>query len=322
MKKKWVFNILRILVSLGLIVFLFWLMRESLGEVALVIKKADKLILFASFLFTIFGIILLGVRLKVIMKAQHLKVNLKEAVSFTFIGQFFSNFLPTTTGGDIVKAYYVSKKTGKTIHSIACIIMDRLLGTFTLVVMMLMASFLVKEIFLTKPIKIFLIAMLIMSFVVILVLFSKKTAKKVPAITSILKRFNAEEKMKGLYEVVYNYKKQPVMLLNAIFLSIFLQSAMFYSVYLIMRSLNFSTSLKLVFLWMPIISTLSMAPSINGLGIREGSFVFFFGGLMGKEGAFALSLLWLALNFAVSLIGGILYVFGNQYQIGKVMKGA
>jgi hypothetical protein len=127
--------------------------------------------------------------------------------------------------------------------------------------------------------------------------------------------------MKALYEIIYNYKKHPALIINAIFISLLLQCVMFYSVYLIARSLNFCIPVKIVFLLMPIITTAAMAPSINGLGVREGSFVFFFGPFVGKHGAFAISLIWLALNFGVSVIGGVLYLFNRQYKIDKIPKG-
>jgi hypothetical protein len=40
--------------------------------------------------------------------------------------------------------------------------------------------------------------------------------------------------------------------------------------------------------------------------------VFFFGPLVGKEGAFALAIMWLAINVCLSFIGGILYLFGTK----------
>lgn len=320
MNKKSAFNILRIVISAGLILFLFWLMRNSFGNVVLAIKKTDKLILFFAFLSLILGLSLLGVRLKFIMRTQHLNITLKEAISLTFIGHFFNNFLPTAVGGDLVKAYYISKDTGKKMAAIACIILDRLLGTFTLILMVLFTYLFVKEAFYNKSIIIFLVIAVAISFILCLVLFSRRTARRIPFIGIIVKKFNLTERMKGLYEIIYNYKSQPTLILNAISLSILLQVVFFYAVYLVIKGLNFSVPVKWVFLVMPIISTVSMAPSINGLGVREGSFVFFFGTRMGKEGAFALSLLWLGLNFSASLIGGILYLFKKDAKVKEVLK--
>lgn len=316
MNKKALFNFLRIFVSAGLVLFLFWIMRDSIGDVASTIKRANRPLLLVSFLLFAVTMGLFGIRLRTIMKAQNLAISLKEIVHLTFVGHFFNNFLPTTAGGDIVKAYYVSKKTGRKLHSVACILLDRLLGIFTFVIIVLIVALFVKGVFISKIIKIFLVATISGFFIIGIVLFSKRVAKKVPLLDSISRLFKAEEKMKGLYDLIYNYKAHLGLLLTAIAISLLLQSGMFCSIYLIIRSLGFSIPLKNVFLLMPIIATASMAPSINGLGVRESAFVFFFSPLVGKEGAFAISLLWLGVNFCVSLIGGGIYILSKQYGIG------
>jgi hypothetical protein len=60
---------------------------------------------------------------------------------------------------------------------------------------------------------------------------------------------------------------------------------------------------------MPIIAVLCMLPiTMNGLGIREWGFVFFFNSDIGEVGAVSLSLLYLALFLLTGLIGGIVYL--------------
>lgn len=320
MTKKSAFNILRIGISIGLILFLFWLMRGSLDDVFLAIKKIDKAILAVGFLFCILAFLLLSMRLKFIMAAQRINIANKDIISLTFIGQFFSNFLPTSIGGDLVKAYYASRTTGKNLSSIASIIFDRLLGTLTFILMALIACIFVKGVFYNRLVIMFLCITLLISLAVGLILFSRKIARRVPFLGWVFRMFNLEERMKSVYEIIYNYKHHPGLILNAVLMSFALQALMFYVIYIIIKGLNFYIPLKMVFLFMPIINTISMAPSINGLGVREGAFVLLFGPLMTKEGAFALGILWFGLNFTVSLIGGILYLFDKQYRIKGGVK--
>jgi hypothetical protein len=70
-----------------------------------------------------------------------------------------------------------------------------------------------------------------------------------------------------------------------------------------------------ILLRVPIISTLSLLPSINGLGFREGSTVVMFGPMIGKENAFAVSILWLLVLLITSLVGGIIYGLSPQFKI-------
>jgi uncharacterized membrane protein YbhN (UPF0104 family) len=68
-------------------------------------------------------------------------------------------------------------------------------------------------------------------------------------------------------------------------------------------------SLGACFLFIPIISALQLVPiSLNGFGVREGAYIFFFGSQgVGHTEAVAASLLFTLLVSAVSLSGGVLF---------------
>ncbi len=68
-------------------------------------------------------------------------------------------------------------------------------------------------------------------------------------------------------------------------------------------------SLGNVFLIMPIVTFISMIPSVGGLGVREGAMVTLFAPLVGKEIAFAASLLLLLGLLVISAIGGGIYLW-------------
>ena len=68
-------------------------------------------------------------------------------------------------------------------------------------------------------------------------------------------------------------------------------------------------SLRACFLFIPIISAVQLVPvSLNGLGVREGAYVVFFGSIgVGDTHAAAASLLFGLLVAGVSLVGGLLF---------------
>ncbi len=70
-----------------------------------------------------------------------------------------------------------------------------------------------------------------------------------------------------------------------------------------------------ILLRMPIISAVSLLPSINGLGVREGSTVVLFAPIIGKENAFVVSILWFLILFIISVAGGLIYAFSPQFKI-------
>jgi hypothetical protein len=66
---------------------------------------------------------------------------------------------------------------------------------------------------------------------------------------------------------------------------------------------------------MPMVSIASLLSSINGLGVREGSTVVFFGRMMGRENALAVGILMFAVLLIVSVIGGIIYALSPQFKM-------
>jgi uncharacterized membrane protein YbhN (UPF0104 family) len=73
---------------------------------------------------------------------------------------------------------------------------------------------------------------------------------------------------------------------------------------------------------MPIVVFISMVPSIGGLGIREGAIVAFFTPFVGRENAFAVSLLMLASLFFLSVIGGVVYFTRNVRERGVSVRAS
>jgi hypothetical protein len=54
---------------------------------------------------------------------------------------------------------------------------------------------------------------------------------------------------------------------------------------------------------------MTLIPSVNGLGIREGGFVYLLKDYMPADKAFAISILLLGTLLILGVIGGIIYAF-------------
>ena len=61
----------------------------------------------------------------------------------------------------------------------------------------------------------------------------------------------------------------------------------------------------------PMVSLLTLLPiSVNGMGVRELGTVAFLSGIADADSAKTLAFLWFAVTVAVSLLGGLVYIFG------------
>lgn len=80
-------------------------------------------------------------RLHLLLKTSDFHLPMITATRLSFIGLFFSTYLPGATGGDLVKIYYVSKgNRGMRAEAITILLFDRFLGLYALLTLPLMVA--------------------------------------------------------------------------------------------------------------------------------------------------------------------------------------
>ncbi len=309
--------ILRIAISVGLIAFLLWSMRDRFPQIAETLGRTGPILFALAVLFFIFDAgLILPLRLKLLFTGEGLDIPFGRIIQLTYIGYFFNNFMPTAVGGDIVKAYYVYKQTNRKAKSFISVFMDRFVGLFSFVGIAIIALFFSWE-NIDLALKKIVLAFALFFITAFLVVLNSAIAKVILNVLSRLKLWNMGEKLSKVYRAVHEYRNKKSIILMAIGLSAVAQSIYFSMIYLLARSLGTELPLMTVFLLMPIISVVSMLPSLGGLGLREGAMVVLFGPLIGGDNAFSVSILLLATLLIVSLVGAAIYVTASQFRIKK-----
>lgn len=69
-----------------------------------------------------------GVRLVWMLRIQGVRLSLWDSTKLTFAGNFFNFALPGTTGGDLIKAYYVTQHTHRKTEAVTTVFLDRVVG--------------------------------------------------------------------------------------------------------------------------------------------------------------------------------------------------
>jgi len=131
MSKRWM-NILRVLISAGALAFLFW--KIGLGETLAVLRLADLRYFLAGFLLFVFSLVIRAYRWFVLLRGLDPTVPFGRLLRLYFVGAFFNAFLPTTYGGDVVRALELTQDTGSS-ASIGTVLLDRMTGLIVLSVM-------------------------------------------------------------------------------------------------------------------------------------------------------------------------------------------
>jgi len=312
MKKK-ISAFLRIGVSLLLIAALLYIMRGKYGDIARALKSTNMVVFIMATAAFLAACTLASFRMKLIIEAQGIRLTFREALSLTFIGYFFNNFLPTAIGGDVVKAHYLSKQSGNTTGSYTSVFVDRVVGLVTMVLMAFVALVLVGTNAVDRRLAITIYAITAVSVLGIVFLASKSFAKRFSALVVLIKPI--ERQLRNLYAAANKYRHHAGLMIVTLLISVVSQLCYFSCFGILAASIGSRISAIDLLLKMPIVGMISLLPSINGLGVREGSMVVLFGSLIGKENALAISILMIVLLLIISVTGGIIYALSPQFKM-------
>ena len=305
----------RTAISLAFIVLLFYLVREDIPQIAGTLKNANRALLALSVAVALSTLVILSKRLQLIFAAEDVSLKLSEALNLTFIGYFFNNFLPTSVGGDIVKLMCASRITQQPGKSVTAILMDRVFGLFTFILIPSLSFLFILKSVKNPAVPIIIYSFLVFSFLFFLLLFNRSVARRFKFVERFLNVFRLGEKVRKVYDGMHNFKRHKKVVGEAMVLSFLGQTVNIFVLYMMTLALGASANIAYFYILAPVIHLLSMLPSLNGLGIREGAYVYFLTPYIGRENAVALSLLWLGLLFILSFIGGFIYLVRHDYHV-------
>jgi hypothetical protein len=300
--------LLRLGVSFGAMALILYSLRDKIGDALTILVSEVSWSWFFLGLVTYFLChVVLSIRLLCVFQVQNISMSFREALYLSFLGLFFNLFFPSAVGGDVAKAYYAYKHSGKKIESTIAVILDRLVGFVAMILIAVVAlAFFSRELNdsrIDQLVYVFLGLMLFSLFF----FGSKRFAKSFKFLFAWIPSEKWKQRLSDLYHAMYRYKHHKNTLAATILLS-FLGQSMFVIVhYWVTRSLNVNLSFWIFFLFVPLIAIVSMAPSIGGLGVREAGVIFFLKRYMLPERALALSLLIDMLIYGFSLAAGIVY---------------
>jgi len=124
LSSKWIKGVIAILVLIGL----FYFNRVNWAQLRL-LRDAWPLLL-AAFGLMLPPFIIVSYRFQLILRSQGIRVPLSYAIRWTMVGAFFDLVMPSSNGGDVVKAGYVAKHVGAghRTRAVMAVAFDRILG--------------------------------------------------------------------------------------------------------------------------------------------------------------------------------------------------
>jgi uncharacterized protein (TIRG00374 family) len=302
---------LKIVVSLGIFAYVF--SKADIGHLWAIIKDAEPLYFAAAVVVYLFIQSLSAYRWYLLLKPLGIRAPYLKLLSYYFLGMYFSNFLPTAIGGDLVRIYYLNKETRRLSGATASVFFDRDCGLAALLSIAIASAAVSQTEFNGIPLTTAFGLVAITFIAANLALFYRPSYNLLHRLLSLLKMKKVDEKVERLFNSFNSYRGQWNLILPIAVLSLLIQFGCVVINILNARAIGLQTNhgwidfLALI----PATGLISMIPlSLNGMGWREASYVVLFQAVGAKQTqALTLALLWLGVLVVTSLPGGIIYIF-------------
>ena len=314
-------TVLQVLVTVGL---LWWLFHDPQRRLTIwnALQTADWRWMIAALASA--GVCeFLGIlRWQLFLKMLHLRVSFGEVTRLFFIGAFFNQFLPGTTGGDVVRVIYLMRDhpENKTAGFLSVAI-DRLLAMLVLVAMGLgfawtRGEWFARSFAVGNAMKVFAIVLFVIGIGLIASFFltSRHLVGRLPA------RFPLREqivKLSTLWQLCIENRTEA--LLGA-FYTVPMLLAYFAAFYFVALAFTVKVTFLDMTSIMPLVTAISSLPiSLNGIGVRETLFDQLLSELCGvPQGTGVLiSITGMFVYMVWGLPGGLFYLERIRRRYGK-----
>ncbi len=250
-------------------------------------------------------------RWRLLLGAQHIRVPLRTLSESFWVALFFNNFLPSNIGGDVVRIADTSQLAGSKTLATTVVLVDRVLGLFALLSVGAIGAASAHAVGVDIPGAGWLELAAVAALAVCVPLFV--APRLLDALLRPLRALGHPwvlERVAMLQEALGRFRSQPSSLIGALAGAVAVQVVIVVFYALTARSLSIPLPVVMAGVLVPVALAVQMAPvSINGFGLREAVFSFFFVRFgLGVEAGVAVSLLGTALVMLFSLGGGALFL--------------
>ena len=308
--KKTFSTLLKLIITVALIAFLF--SRVDLARMGEHLSRANAIYLALALALYMAAIFIGAVKWQLLARALNMRASLGALLTYSLVGLFFGNLLPSNVGGDVVRAYGLMRASGQREAAGVSVLVDRLMGLVAFlgaaVVMAVIAAITLAR----GELEQIEIATVIAATVFIAastLLFSRRVGQRVKFIFDWRAFAPLRPMAQRVYGALQVYRTSYRALALNVALSALIVVVTTLVWYSVARALNLDVPLFYFFLFNPLIAFVLLIPiSFNGLGPKEATAVFFFG-LVGvpSELALALSLIFHLIIVLSSLPGGVLW---------------
>lgn len=312
--KRWVMP-LRLAVSAVLLSVLVWRLGDGVDWTHLLPRWSVESLawLGAAALLTLASYGLSTLRWQQVTRALDLRDRFRTLLSYFLAGQFISNALPTTIGGDVIRVSRLSRSTGDAPGSFASVVLERLSGWIVLPLITLLGfainPTLRDEGIQTEAAMAIAVVTLAGLAGLLLLVDNRRIGGRFHGRSEGWTRF-----VGAVHLGVGRLRRHPGALLSILGAGFLYQFVLVVAAYLTALALDIEVGITALMAFFPAVLIAQVVPiSIAGLGVREFMLVWLLGSVgVPEEKALALGILLWVVTALTSLVGAPSYAMGGR----------
>lgn len=294
-------------VSVACLGLLLWLFGGRLPAVWQAVRAVNPWALVLAGLAYLLALYVLSARIGLVCRFFGIHQPTYRFFLYTLVGFFFNNFLPTSMGGDLLKSGYMAGRSGRLAEALLATFIDRVIGAAGIILAGSLGIFFFPSLGAGAGV-LWLPAAIAASLVA--VVLTLRVERWVARALGWLQRAPLAERLRlpVLARAMVDLARAPGALTLALLLTLASVVVSALALWITARALGIETGLLTFLLLVPVMTVASMLPSINGVGVREATFVVVLRGLVPEEEALALAIVFYGLTLGCSLLGGVTFL--------------
>ena len=314
---------LKAAISLGLFSYLVWIAdpHQVISVLGSVYSGGRLVYIFLAVCAGMLSIVFLSYRWKLILSHFGKDFSLHRLYGVYLMGMFFNNFLPTGIGGDIVRIYRVTDYGLDRTRAFSSVVIERLLGIASTLFLSIIALYFVSYYYKDTDVLFLAVALLLLIFAFFFLITRNRPFKFLLRLFEKVTLLHIGERINKLIEAVHLLKTRRRIIFYVFGLSVLNQSSIVLMNLALVHAFGLQVDLLYLFLAIPLTFILTMLPSINGVGFRDGGFVFLLGKVgISKAAAISMSFMNVIIPMFLSIAGGIMFFMQRKQNREKEIE--
>jgi hypothetical protein len=305
-------NVVKAGVSLGLLWVLF--RRVDMTRLWGYARHASPVWLAAALLLYLVMILASAWRWSLLLHAQHLRIPYSFLTSSYLVATFLNNFLPSNIGGDVIRIADTARIAGSKTLATTVVLIDRGIGLLGLALMAATGASLMQRLS-VGPVgpRMLWAGFCVGAIVATPALLMPESMTRLLAPLRVFHQEWVDQRIAKLTAALTKFKETPTAVAGCFLGAVIVQTVLVLFYLAIAHSMNIPVGFAELAVIVPVSFIVQMIPvSLNGFGVREATFAFYFTRLgLPLESALLVSFMGAALIMLFSLSGGLVYI-GRQ----------